>query len=183
MKNQNRREFIKQLALAGSAISLAASPWLSVFGTNENAGLGANNRVRLAVIGTGDRGLQLMRHLFSITQSSNIELVALCDNFQLNLDKAMVLCREHATAPKKFTDYRQLIENEQLDAVLIATPLHQHAHITVACLQAGLHVFCEKAMARTLDDTKLMYDTHISTGRILQIGHQRLLTTCNLNEL
>jgi predicted dehydrogenase len=174
MKNQNRREFIKQLALAGSAISLAASPWLSVFGTNENTGLGANNRVRLAVIGTGDRGLQLMRHLFSISESSNIELVALCDNFQLNLEKAMLLCREHALAPKDFTDYRQLIEKEQLDAVLIATPLHQHAHITVACLQAGLHVFCEKAMARTLNDTKLMYDTHMSTGRILQIGHQRL---------
>jgi predicted dehydrogenase len=76
--------------------------------------------------------------------------------------------------PKTYTNYKTLLENEQIDGVIIATPLHQHAHITVDCLQQGLHVFCEKSMARTLDDIRIMYDTHRSSGKILQIGHQRL---------
>ena len=57
--------------------------------------------------------------------------------------------------------------------MLIATPLHEHAHITVDALKAGKHVFCEKAMAKTLPECKLMYDTAKQTGKILQIGHQR----------
>ena len=58
--------------------------------------------------------------------------------------------------------------------MIIAVPLTEHAHIAVDCMKAGIHVFCEKAMARTLEDVKLMYDTHVETGRILQIGHQRM---------
>src|SRR5690625_7082075 len=50
------------------------------------------------------------------------------------------------------------------------TPLHEHAHITIDCMKAGLHVFCEKSMARTLEDVKAMYDTHLEEGRILLIG-------------
>ncbi|MGF7139144.1 Gfo/Idh/MocA family protein [Roseimarinus sediminis] len=171
---QNRRDFIRQLALTGSAVSLAASPWLSAFANNASPGKGPNDRVRLAVIGTGSRGSQLMRHLFELIDETNIELIALCDNFQLHLDQSAAMCHSKGLTPKTYTDYRELIAKEKPDAVLIATPLHEHAHITVDCLESGIHVFCEKAMARTLDETKRMYDTHRSTGRILQIGHQRL---------
>ena len=53
-------------------------------------------------------------------------------------------------------------------------PLHQHAHIAIDAMRAGKQVFCEKSMARTLEDIRAMYDTHLETGKILQIGHQRL---------
>lgn len=170
----DRRTFIRNLALTSSAAVLAASPWLAVLGKDDTTGKGANNRVRLAIIGTGSRGNELLFQLFGFMQTRNIELVALCDNFQLHLDNTLAQCREQNLAPKTYTDYRRMIELEQLDAVIIATPLHQHVHITIDCLQQGLHVFCEKAMARTLDDTRRMYDAHLSSGKILQIGHQRL---------
>jgi len=59
--------------------------------------------------------------------------------------------------------------------------VNEHAHIAVDCLQAGIHVFCEKAMARTTDDVKRMYDAHIQTGKILQTGHHRLFNPIYLN--
>jgi predicted dehydrogenase len=170
----DRRTFIRNLALTSSAATLIASPWLSVLGKEETSGKGPNNRVRLAIIGTGSRGNELLFQLFGFMQNKNIELVALCDNYQPHIDNTLAKCREQNLAPKTYTDYRRMIEQEQLDAVLIATPLHQHAHITIDCLQQGLHVFCEKSMARTLDDTRRMYDAHLSSGKILQIGHQRL---------
>lgn len=171
---QNRRAFIKNLALTSSVAAMAASPWLKVLGNDSPAGKGANNEVRLAFIGTGSRGKELLHHLLSFYKAKNVKLVALCDNFQPHIDDTLAICKEQDIIPATYTDYRVMIEKEQLDAVIIATPLHQHTHITVDCLQNGLHVFCEKAMARTLDDTKIMYDTHLTTNRILQIGHQRL---------
>jgi len=171
---QDRRTFIKNMALTSSVAALAASPWLSVWGNDSSTGKGANNEVRLALIGTGSRGNELLHHLLGFFSNKNVKLVALCDNFQPHIDNTLNICKKEGLTPSTYTDYRVMIEKEQLDAVIIATPLNQHAHITVDCLQSGLHVFCEKAMARTLDDTKLMYDTHISTHKILQIGHQRL---------
>ncbi|HKK62116.1 MAG TPA: Gfo/Idh/MocA family oxidoreductase, partial [Bacteroidales bacterium] len=74
----------------------------------------------------------------------------------------------------QYKHYQEMISKEKLDGVIIATPLHQHAHITIDCMEAGIHVFCEKSMARTMQSTKAMYDAHQRTGKILQIGHQRL---------
>ncbi|MDA3927740.1 MAG: Gfo/Idh/MocA family oxidoreductase [Prolixibacteraceae bacterium] len=172
-KNQNRRDFIKNLALTGSVAALAASPWLSVLADNSIT-KGPNEQIQIAVIGTGDRGKQLIRHLFEIPGKPNFKLLAICDNFQLHLDNTLELLKEHNCSPKTYTNHLQLLENEKLDAVIIATPLHQHAQIAINCMQSGIHVFCEKAMARNLEDIKRMYDTHIQQNRILQIGHQRL---------
>lgn len=174
LKNiHNRRSFLKNLAITGSALSLAASPWIKVF-ADSSTGKGPNDEVRLALIGTGSRGKELLRNLLPFAANKNIKVVALCDNFQPHIDDTLTICKEYNFTPTTYSDYRTLIEKEQLDGVIIATPLHQHAHITIDCLQSGLHVFCEKSMARTLTDIKRMYDAHQATNRILQIGHQRL---------
>ncbi|HPR33903.1 MAG TPA: Gfo/Idh/MocA family oxidoreductase [Prolixibacteraceae bacterium] len=171
---QNRRDFIRQLALAGSAVSLAATPWIGVFARASQAGKGPGDRVRLAFIGTGSRGKELLRNLLPYLQEENSDVVALCDNFAPHLDDTLSICAASGRKPAVYADYRRMIEKEKPDGVIIATPLHEHAHITIDCLQHGIHVFCEKAMARTLDDTLAMYRTHLETRRILQIGHQRL---------
>lgn len=178
---KNRREFIQQLAITGSVAFLAASPWLKVLANNTNVSKSASNKVRLAIIGTGSRGDELLRNIIACKDQKNYEIVALCDNYAPHLEYSFNLCQQHGMKPKTYTDHRKLIDNEQVDGVIIATPLHQHAHIVVDCLQSGIHVFCEKCMARTLDDIKLMYDTHLATGKILQIGHQRLFNPLYLD--
>jgi predicted dehydrogenase len=173
-KYQSRRDFLKKMALTGSMATLAASPWLSVFGQNPVVGQKPSDRVRLAIIGTGSRGKQLMRHLFELKASGNIEIAALCDVYEPHLQEAAKMCNELDIKPVLYRDYAAFLNKEKVDGVIIATPLHQHAHIAIDCMKVGIDVFCEKSMARTIDDTKAMYDAHISSGKILQIGHQRL---------
>jgi len=170
----SRREFIKNLALTGSVAFLASSPWLKTFAQEGKAGRGANNRVRLAVIGTGSRGTELLNNLIPVIGDINVEISAICDNFPLHLSDALAFCQKNNVNPKPYSDFQTMIEKEKPDGVIIAVPLTEHAHITLDCLKAGIHVFCEKAMARTLPDIKSMYDTHLETGKILQIGHQRM---------
>jgi predicted dehydrogenase len=168
---KSRREFLKTMALSGSVLALAGAPWLSVFGST---GKGADDKVRLAFIGTGSRGNYLLQNLFYVCDNLNIEVVALCDNYEPSLNIAIKTCADKGIKPTSYSNYKVMIEKEKLDGVFIATPLTSHASITVDCLTAGIHVFCEKAMARNLDDIKWMYDTQKETGKILQIGHQRL---------
>ncbi|PWD98655.1 Gfo/Idh/MocA family protein [Marinilabilia rubra] len=173
-KIQSRRAFLKKMALTGSVATLAASPWLNAFAQPSTAGQRPSDRVRLAIIGTGSRGKQLLRFLLELKESNNLEIAALCDVYPPHLQEVNKMCKENALTPTLYNNYEALLAKEKLDGVIIATPLHQHAHIAIDCMQAGIHVFCEKSMARTMDTTKAMYDAHQSTGRILQIGHQRL---------
>lgn len=174
IRYHSRREFLKKLAISGSAATLASMPWLNAFADNNPTRKNPSDRVRLAVIGTGSRGQQLMRFLLDLTETKNMEIVALCDIYRPHLSEAVKMCDAKGIKVKQYLHYEDLLSSEKPDAVIIATPLHEHAHITIDCLKAGIHVFCEKAMARTLDDTRAMYDAHIETGKILQIGHQRL---------
>lgn len=175
-----RREFLKKLSFAtGSTIALASMPWLKVLGESGSV-KSANDKVRLGFIGVGDRGSALLKNVQAFAEFLNVEIAAVCDNYEPNYQRAIQFTGGKA---KAFYDYRDLIGMKDLDGVIIATPLHEHAHITIDALDAGLHVFCEKAMARTLDDTKKMYDEYLRTKRILQIGHQRVFSPVYLNAI
>lgn len=164
-----RREFIKKSLLASSL--LMAYPWLESIASPQIAGKSASDKVRVAIVGVGDRGVGLLYNFQAIEKSHNVEVVAVCDNYSPNYERALKLTKGNALG---FYDYKKMLDLKDLDAVVIATPLHQHAHIVIDSLLAGKQVFCEKAMARNLEDVKKMADTHYQTGRILQIGHQRL---------
>ena len=172
LKNQSRRDFLKKItAISGSTLVLTSMPWLSSYVNGNNPGKSASDKVRLGIIGMGDRGSLLLLTLKNFEKEANLEIAAVCDNYQPNYENALKLAGGKV---KGFYDYRQLLDMKDIDAVLIATPLHEHAHIALDAMKAGKHVFCEKSMARTVEDTQLMYDTHISTKTILQIGHQRM---------
>ena len=169
LEDKNRREFIK---VGGVATLGALFPWFKVF-ADDRAGMGAADRVRIGLIGVGSRGKALMENLkVMIDEGANIEIAAVCDNYQPHYERAIEECGNPKV--KAFYNYKKMLEMKDLDAVVIATPLHEHAHIAIDSMEAGLQVFCEKAMARTLDDIKAMYETHKRTGNILQIGHQRM---------
>jgi len=128
--------------------------------------LGANDRLRVAVIGAGERGTQLARECLACGQT---ELAGFADIYPRHLEAAKAL----APAASAHTDYRRLLEDRGIDAVLIASPPHLHAEHFVAALEAGKHVYQEKVMALSLDHAQWMLQACRRAPRLaVQIGHQ-----------
>ncbi len=160
----NRRDFIRAISVvAGSSMILSGLPWV------KNLVADANTRVvRLGMIGMGSRGMLL--HLM-LKDIPNLDICCFCDDYTPHFDHAQQMLGPGA---KGYRDYREMIDKENIDAVVIATPLHEHAHMTVDALNAGLHVFCEKAMAKTIPDCNDMVKAFLDSGKILYIGQQRI---------
>lgn len=152
---QTRRNFIGNVA-TGLAGSLATGRVL-----------GANDRIRLGVIGIGDRGVDIAREA---KECHNTELAAFADVYTRRLEDARGLAPESKT----YLDYRALLEDTSLDAVLIATPQHLHAECFTAALDAGKHVYQEKTMAFTVEHARQMRAAFERDGgkHTVQIGHQ-----------
>lgn len=177
----NRRRFIELSSiLAGSSTLATSMPWLTAFQDTEPSGRNASDRVRIGFIGVGNRGSTLLRNVKNFAGRMNVEIAAVCDIYEPHYQDAIRLTDGKAQA---FYDYREMIDKVELDAVIIATPLNEHVGPTVAAYEAGLHVFCEKSMARTLEDAKLMYDKHIEHDKIMLIGHQRLFSPVYLEAI
>lgn len=170
----SRRSFLDRVLMAGAGSVMAtAAPWAAMAAGAEAAG----GKVRLGVIGTGDRGRALIQN---IAKTRNCTVAAICDSYAPNLAKA----RQWVTSgTPEFADHRALLDARGLDAVVIATPLDMHARHTLDAFDAGLHVWCEKAMARTIDDCGAMVKRAQDRGKVLQIGHQRMFHPTYLNAL
>lgn len=163
---QSRRLFLQKAALITGGLALGSHfPDLRLLAADQGE---TGGKVRLGLIGSGSRGQYLMDHLNLIPGT---EVVAVCDNYQPNLDSGIQKTGAKAEA---FTDYRRLLEKRDMDGVIIASPLHLHSLMSVDALHAGFHVFCEKAMARTPAECLDMYRAQLETGKILLIGHQRM---------
>jgi len=128
--------------------------------------------LNVALIGAGAQGGVLINTLLKM---SNINFRAVCDIWtEYSLKRAVSLLKKYKFEVNGYEDYRQMLEQEKdLDAVIIATPDFWHAQQTVDCLQAGLHVYCEKEMSNTLEGAKRMVLAARETGKLLQMGHQR----------
>ncbi len=128
--------------------------------------LGANDRIRLGIIGIGDRGTQIAREAIACP---NTDFVAFADIYTRRLEDAKKL----APNAKTYLDYHHMLEDKSIDAVLIATPQHLHCECFVAAMQAGKHVYQEKTMAFSVDHAKRMRAAYKAAGnRTVQIGHQ-----------
>ncbi len=151
---QSRRNFIGKVA-SGLAGTLAVSNVL-----------GANERLRLGIIGAGDRGMQIVREAMACP---NTDFVAFADIYTKRLEDA----KKVAPNAKTYLDHRYLLDDKSIDAVLIATPQHLHCEHFTAALDAGKHVYQEKTMAFTVDHAKRMRAAYKKAGkRTVQIGHQ-----------
>jgi predicted dehydrogenase len=154
----NRRSFLRQAV--GSAAWAAGSALLA-----PGRVLGANQRVRIALIGAGDRGREIFRVAL---RCPDVEAVAVADVYTRRLEQAKAIAPAAAT----YRDFRQLLEDKSIDAVLIATPQHQHALQFVPAIQAGKDVYQEKTMAFNPDHARRMRKALAGTGRVVQIGMQ-----------
>ncbi len=126
--------------------------------------------VRAGIVGAGGQGGVLIEN----APSSHMRLVAVADIAPDNLEKGLEKVRKlHDPEAQGFADYREMLKRNDIEAVLVATPLWMHEPVTVAALEAGKHVFCEKTMAHSLEECRSMAAAGSSSGRTLQIGHQR----------
>ena len=128
--------------------------------------LGANDKIRVAVIGTGARGRFLTREF----KEFGAVVSTVCDVYEPNLARGL---KAASTGAKPCHDYRRALEDSAVDAVIIATPDHWHAKMTVDALDAGKDVYVEKPMANSIADGFRMVEAVRRTRRVLQVGTQR----------
>ena len=154
-----RRDFIVKGSLASSAALYA--PTVLGYGTPS-----ANETINIGVIGTGDRGGGLIPF---INQIPNMRVVACSDIIPFRLSSGLSKVDGKA---KGYEDYRKLLEDKNVDAVLVATPFSTHAQIVSDALKAGKHVYGEKTMAKGYDGIKTLVQAADNAGTIFQAGHQ-----------
>jgi predicted dehydrogenase len=150
----NRRAFLKSsLILAGGAAA----------GCNTvPRRVSANEKLNIGMIGTANQAA------YDLGNVSSENIVALCDVDDKFLDAALV---KHPGA-KRYNDFRRLLEQKDIDAVVIAIPDHSHAVAAVAALESGRDVYCEKPLARTISEARIITETARRNKRITQIGTQ-----------
>lgn len=110
----------------------------------------------------------------------NIEITGVCDTFSLRAEAAAKIVvspirsgnSAQATKPKIYSTYRDMLQDDNLDAIIITTPDHWHAKMAIDAARAGKHVYLEKPMCQTADEAKMLRDVVKETGIILQVGHQ-----------
>lgn len=131
-------------------------------------GAAANSRIRIGVIGTGPRGQYLMKILAKIAPSE-VEFVAVCDVYDVRRAAAAAIAGGPA---EQYLDYRDVLSRKDIDAVIVATPDHWHAPITVDALNAGKDVYVEKPMVHTPEDGLAIVRAARANRRVVQVGMQ-----------
>jgi predicted dehydrogenase len=153
----NRRDFMKRAAITTAGVSL------SMAGLSTGSVLGANDRIRLGVIGTGRQGIDNMQNFMR----HGVEVAGVCDVYQPNLQNGLKAAGGKA---KTYTDFRRLLEDKEIDVVINATPDHWHALPTVEACKAGKDVYTEKPTAVAVEESKKMVEAARKYKRIVQAG-------------
>ena len=154
----DRRTFVKTTS--------AAALGLSALGAGRV--MGANDRIRLGAIGTGNRGCQVMEFFL---KHPGVEIPALCDVSRSAAEAANA--RLLGGKADLYSDFRKITDRKDIDAVLIATPDHWHALQTIIACRAGKDVYCEKPLSKTIHEGRRMVEVARSTGRVVQMGTHR----------
>ncbi len=169
IRKANRREFLK------SAAALAACPYvIPASALGADGGTSASERITMAGIGVGNRGNE---NLTAILPRTDLQYVAVCDAKKKARDdgKARVDKRYGNTDCKTYSDFRDVLARQDIDTVLIATPDHWHAILTVEACRAGKDVYCEKPESLTIRQGRAMVDAARRYGRVVSGGSQRVL--------
>ncbi len=163
-----------------------------------NAGKG--DLIRIGVIGFGNRAVNLAKGLgfmhpdnikagrkngslddWLAQENLNVAITGVCDVFDLHAENGLAIAKNEAQTGgakpsglpvKRYRTYQELLQDDSIDAVVIATPDHHHSRITVDAVEAGKHVYCEKSICVTEDELYRVYDVVKNSGRVFQLGHQ-----------
>ena len=159
MRPASRRDFLKATSAGLSALSFTAAGYARV--------PGANGRIRLGFIGVANRGMQL---LDAFLVHDDVEVAVLCDVSRSTVERANRRVDGKADC---CTDFRELLQRKDLDAVVIATPDHWHALQTIMACSAGKDVYVEKPLSITIHEGRRMVEAARRTKRVVQVGIHR----------
>ncbi|HIB00306.1 MAG TPA: gfo/Idh/MocA family oxidoreductase, partial [Phycisphaerales bacterium] len=151
-----RRTFVKATAII---------PFLP--STSFSRILGSNDRLNIAFIGTGGMGTSHAKNLVGRLDEENVNITHVCDVYRRRLNAASIL-----TGGKPTMEYREIIDNADVDAIVIATPDHWHTKIAIEAMESGKDVYCEKPLSHTIEQALACRDAVHRTGRTLQVGPQ-----------
>lgn len=161
----SRRLFLQQAAL-GSAGMFSFMP--AELLAAQRKPVSANDKIRMGVIGCNGMGWSNMR---SHLQIDEVECVAVCDVDQRVIDRRTVDVEKiQGTKPAQYTDYRELLKDKDIDAVIIGTPDHWHCKIMVDAVEAGKHVYVEKPLANSIEECNIMMGAAEKSGKLIQVG-------------
>ena len=160
----SRRGFLQGATAAGAGLVWAGR-------AAGAAGSSGGDHLNLALIGCGSQGRVLLTDCLKVP---GVRFKAVCDIWDYHKSYAANILKAYKQDVNVYTDYREMLASaHDLDAAIIATPDWVHAEQTIACLNAGLHVYCEKEMSNSLAEARNMVRAARETGHLLQIGHQR----------
>ena len=157
---------VSRRAFAQGALALGVAGVAGVDGIAQSRVLGANDRVRVALIGCGDRGTALWKRFLA---QPDVQPVAVCDVYQPYLQRAA----EMAPGLAHEEDFRRILERKDVDAVIVATPDHWHAIPTILACQAGKDVYVEKPLSLTVQEGRAMVKAARQYDRVVQTGSQQ----------
>ncbi|MCB1126508.1 MAG: Gfo/Idh/MocA family oxidoreductase, partial [Verrucomicrobiae bacterium] len=166
----NRRRFLQSTAGTATmvaAASVAVPTILSAEAPARTLGVGC--------IGLGTRGGDLLE---VVAHAPDVKVTAICDVYGPHRQKGLDRCLNPQARP--YVDYRELLEDKNVDAVVIATPDHWHCQMVLDAVRARKDIYCEKGFARTLAEAKRMRDALKQSGVVFQLGHQARQATCAL---
>ncbi len=157
----NRRNFMK-VAGATSGLALASGYAATSYAANE--------KIRVGMIGVGGQANWHLRN--GIGSCPDLEVVAICDVLKVRQDACLDILGGPDAVPAYY-DYRQMIDEVEMDAVIICTPLFEHYEPAKAALEAGLHCFVQKTMCYEIEECRSLIQLAHDKGLVLQVGHQR----------
>lgn len=161
----SRRNFIRNTAIGAAGVTILSSA--NAFGNI----LGANETVHVAIIGTGGRAYSLAPALASV---KNAKITHICDADKSRMESFSIFCQKNVGyAPKMEQDFRKVLEDKDVDAVVIATPEHWHAPMAIMALQAGKHVYVEKPCSHNPYENELLVAAQKKYDKVVQMGNQQ----------
>lgn len=179
----SRREFLSRTSAGTAGLVLGIS---NMEAYNYKRIIGSNEKIRVGFIGVGNRGSQLLQTFMTM---NDCEIAALCDVYEpyITRDYSKVDPRFIKTRPaqipkmgetfpgkvERFRDYRKMLENKAIDAVVISTPDHWHALQTIHSVQAGKDVYVEKPVSKTIEEGRAMVNAAEKSRQIVTVGLNR----------
>ncbi|MFP4502552.1 MAG: Gfo/Idh/MocA family oxidoreductase [Candidatus Hydrogenedentota bacterium] len=174
-KNLNRRDFMKRTAQAAAGVTLGATAANAaqssvVKNLMPQSVMGANEKIYTGHIGTGGMG---RANLNFTLRNNDLHIVSLCDIYDVNLARGMQMATQKFDNITHHQDFREIIENKDIDAVVIATPDHWHCLCTLYAADAGKDIYCEKPLSTTIEEGRAMVDAVHRNKVVLQGGNMQ----------
>jgi predicted dehydrogenase len=165
----DRRSFVNAATVVGAS-AIAANQAFSKAASKTGRVIGANDRINVALIGAGGRGMYVANVFKQMAEQNreNLQIVGVCDVYQKRVSKG----KEFFKTDSGTMNWREVIDRSDVDAVIVATPDHWHAPIALAAMDKGKDVYLEKPMCHTVEEARMLSQTVKETKRILQVGSQ-----------